>query len=71
MASLDEHRMYRDRALNHLRWNWGEAYDIGEGLGAWRAVRRDNGVTLVAADPAELKSLIVADYARQPVPRDV
>ena len=33
-------------ALEDLRWNWDGAYEITEALGVWRAVRRDNQVTL-------------------------
>ncbi len=55
--------------LEDLRWHWGEAYDVSEGSGAWRAVRADNQVALVAASAGELHALIVADYGRRPVPR--
>ncbi len=55
--------------LEDLRWHWGGAYDITEGSGAWRAVRADNQVTLVAASAGELRALIVADYGRRPVRR--
>jgi hypothetical protein len=61
----------RDRALHDLEWNWGEAYEITESLSVWRAVRLDNQRALVATDPGELRDLILADYERQPVPRDV
>jgi hypothetical protein len=59
----------RDTALADLRWHWGDAYEISEASGAWRAVRLDNGVTLVASDPGELRDLIVGDYNARPVPR--
>jgi hypothetical protein len=55
--------------LEDLRWHWGGAYDISEGSGAWRAVRADNQVALVAASAGELHDLIRADYAARPVPR--
>ena len=58
-----------DAALADLRWNWGEAYEITEAIGVWRAVRLDNQRTLVASDAGELHDLIVADYAAQPVRR--
>ena len=60
----------RDETLNMLRWNWGEAYEITVASGVWRAVRYDNQRTIVATDPDGLRTLIVADYANQPVPRD-
>ena len=61
----------RDRRLSaHLQFHWDEAYEISEALGVWRAVRRDTQVALVAASAGELASLIAADYARHPVPRD-
>ena len=61
--------MDRDEALNMLRWNWGEAYEITEALGVWRAVRCDTQRTLVASAPDELRVLIIADYSENPVPR--
>jgi hypothetical protein len=63
--------MNRDRALEALHWHWGEAYEITEGSGAWRAVRLDTRRTLVASDPQELRDLIVADYTKEPVQRGV
>jgi hypothetical protein len=61
--------MRRDEALDSLSWHWGDAYEVSEALGVWRAVRLDNGRTLVATEAEELWDLIMADYARQPVPR--
>lgn len=61
--------MYRDEALRALEWHWGEAYEFGEALGVWRAVRRDNGLTLIASEAEELRDLIIEDYSRKPVPR--
>jgi hypothetical protein len=60
----DEHR---DRALADLRWHWDTAYEISEVLGVWRAVRLDNGRTVIAGDPEELRALIIRDYTRDPV----
>jgi len=57
----------RQCALADLRWHWGEAYEISEALGVWRAVRLDNGLTLVAIDPEELRALVVRDYTSRPV----
>jgi hypothetical protein len=58
-----------DAALADLRWHWGEAYEITEACGVWRAVRLDNQRAVVATEAEELRDLITADYARQPVPR--
>jgi hypothetical protein len=60
----------RDAALGHLHWHWGDAYEITEALGAWRAVRRDNQRSLIASEPEELRTLILADYLKEPVPRE-
>ena len=65
----DDEAMFRDRALADLRHHWSGAYEISEALGVWRAVRLDNQRALVALDPAELRELIAADYAANPVPR--
>ena len=51
-----------DTALAALDWHWGDAYEITEALGVWRAARHDGA--------EELRDLIIADYAKQPVPRD-
>ena len=40
-------------------------------LAGWVARRRDNGRLLTADSPDQLRELIVADYAAQPVPREV
>jgi hypothetical protein len=62
----------RDGALEALRWNWGESYDIGEDdERGWWAKRRDGlGGLIIAADPSELRALIYADHDLKPVPRD-
>jgi len=60
---------YREGALGLLRYNWGDAYLIGEADGVWTAQRRDTGHTLTAASAGELREAIVADYATNPVPR--
>jgi hypothetical protein len=62
----------RDAALEALRWNWGDGYDIGEDdEHGWWAMRRDGkGGRITAADPGELRSLIYADHDLMPVPRD-
>lgn len=61
--------MWRDVALEALDWHWGEAYEISEAAGTWRAVRRDNGRALIATAAADLRDLILADYVKEPVPR--
>jgi len=55
--------MDRDKALRNLQRDWGEAYEISEALGVWRAVRLRNGRTIVATDPVELHALIVRDHS--------
>ena len=38
--------------LESLRWNWGDAYDIGHDERGWRALRRDGlGDVLTGATP--------------------
>ena len=59
----------RAAALNDLDGRWGETYDLAVTGDGWVAKRLDNGRSLVAASPAELRALIVADYAATPVPR--
>lgn len=54
--------------LVDLRWHWGDAYEINW-CGAFRGVRRDNGLALKAASADELRVLIRSDYTRRPVPR--
>jgi hypothetical protein len=61
--------MWRDVALEALDWHWGDAYEITEACGVWRAVRRDNQRTLVATAPEDLRDLIRKDYNARPVPR--
>ena len=55
--------------LDDLRWHWGDAYEITEAIGVWRAVRLDNQVSLIASDGVDLRDLIVDDYSRHPVDR--
>ena len=63
--------MERDEALRALDWHWGEAYEITEALGVWRAVRLDNQRAIIAANPDDLRNLIVEDYLKDPVPRRI
>jgi len=59
-------------ALDALRWDWGDAYEIGrDGERGWRARRRDGrDGDLTAADPDKLYAVIAADYGLRPVRRD-
>ena len=56
--------------LAYLQSNWGEAYEITEALGVWRAVRLDNQRVILGRDASELHTLIVDDYIADPVRRD-
>jgi len=61
-----------DEPLTALRWHWGEAYLISfYEPDAWVAQRRDNGETLRADNPMDLRERIKADYAAAPVSRQV
>jgi len=58
--------------LDELRFHWGSAYDIGAADGVYIARRKDRkGSVLADALPKGLRLLIVADYERMPVPRDL
>ena len=57
-------------ALEDLQWNWGSAYLITGAAGHWLAQRRDDGQTLTASSPEQLRTLIIEDYAARPVSRD-
>jgi hypothetical protein len=63
----ERHRHPRDRAISDLEFHWGEAYEITEALGVWRAVRHDDQRALIATDPEELRALIITDYTARPV----
>ena len=58
-------------ALADLQWNWRGAYLITGMSGHWLAQRRDDGQTLSASGPEELRELMIEDYAARPVPRDI
>jgi hypothetical protein len=60
-------------ALEALRWDWGEAYEIGrDGERGWHARRRDGlGGDLTGADAEELREVIRSDYTHRRVPRDL
>ena len=59
-------------ALDALRWDWGDAYEIGcDDERGWWARRRDGrGDDLTAADPDKLYAVIADDYGLMPVGRD-
>jgi hypothetical protein len=60
-----------DDALDALRWNWGDAYDIGCTDGEWWFFRRDGiGGKRTANSPDLLRNTIVEDYTFRPVRRD-
>lgn len=59
----------RHSALDDLDYHWGEAYDLAVTRVGWVAQRLDNGRSLVAVGPDELRDLIAADYEAQPVLR--
>lgn len=56
-------------ALRDLQWHGGEAYLITGAAKHWIAHRRDNGRMLAACGPAELRELIIEDYAGRQVPQ--
>jgi hypothetical protein len=70
-ATAAQVRRARAAALDDLDWHWGEAYDLAVTKAGWVAKRLDNGRSLVAGSPAELRALITADYAATPVSRDL
>lgn len=58
--------------LEFLEHHWGEAYVIGAEGSEYTAFRRDGkGGRLAAPDRDGLMDAIHADYAADPVPRDV
>jgi hypothetical protein len=58
------------KALADLQWGWGGAYLITGAAGHWLAQRRDDGETLTASGPDELRELITEDYRVRPVSRE-
>jgi hypothetical protein len=62
----------QERALDALRYDWGDAYDIGVDDDQWQARRKDSkGGVIEAATPDQLRKLIIEDYTFLPVPRDL
>jgi hypothetical protein len=58
-------------ALDALRWNWGDAYDIGHDGNRWWFTRRDGtGGTETASGPDALRTAIIDNYTLRPVCRD-
>ena len=58
--------------LDELRWHWGGAYLISFfEPDNWVAQRRDNGETLRADGPVDLRQKIYEDYAANAVSRQV
>jgi hypothetical protein len=61
-------------ALEALKFDWGDAYDIAldQHSGIWGARRRDGRGGLIEAVTSDgLRKLIVEDYTFMPVPRDL
>lgn len=58
-------------ALEALRYNWGEAYEIDVSVdGQWTAIRKDGlGGVLREPGPEELRAQILKDYELKPVKR--
>jgi hypothetical protein len=71
MTVTAQARKARDAALHDLDWHWGQAYDLAVTGDGWVAKRLDNGRSLAAPSPEELRALIIADYADVPVARVV
>ncbi len=63
--------MTREDELAHLRWHWGEAYEISMRNGMFRATRRDDGSAVTAPTAERLAAEIQTDYHARPVPRDL
>jgi hypothetical protein len=60
-----------DATLDALRWNWGDAYDIGCDDGVWWFRRRDGiGSQETASSPDALRRAIVDDYTFRPMRRE-
>ena len=59
-----------DTALDALRWNWGQAYDIGHDTTWWFSRRDGYGGTETAGSPDALRAKIIDDYTGRPVDRD-
>ncbi|MGA2829216.1 MAG: hypothetical protein ABSF03_24250 [Streptosporangiaceae bacterium] len=60
----------RAAALSDLDLHWGRVYDLAVTRAGWVAKRLDDNRALVADSPEELRELIRADYAAEPVSRE-
>lgn len=59
-----------DDALETMRFNWGEVYEIEVTDDGWRARRRDGlGGWITAPSAHDLRDQIVSDYLVKPVTR--
>ena len=57
-----------DRALDALRWLWGDAYTVTVAAGEWQATRRDGlGGTITASLPGGLNRAMREDWSLKPV----
>jgi hypothetical protein len=61
--------MNLEDGVTRLRWHWGDAYEITQAAGTFRASRRDDGSVLTADAARCLSAKIHADYLARPVPR--
>ena len=59
----------RAAALRDLSFHWSGAYEFAVTADGWTARRLDNGRSLVAGSPEELRALVLADYTAEAVPR--
>jgi hypothetical protein len=64
-------RAAHNAALDDLDYHWGEVYDLAVTPGGWIARRLDNNRSFMAETPDELRALIRADYAAEPVCHDL
>ena len=66
---MDYDAWLRSHDLDKLRWHWDDWYKITWDDGKFRAARLDNQRTLAADTAAELRLLLIDDYATDPVAR--
>jgi hypothetical protein len=64
--------MSQPSKLEHLKWDWSDAYSIEAVNGEFAAVRRDHPSVMLRADTvAELREKIVEDYATRAAPPEI
>jgi hypothetical protein len=65
----DRPELDAERALEALRWMWGEFYEIWieQGIGRWLARRLDGGGVIEGSGPDELRVEILEDWLLHPV----